>query len=113
MSEDKFVPGGWSADDAVIADLRTWLVEQGFVVVSDRYDAAAFGDQEIALTRPIAVRLVRDRDQWSIDVLGVDGQWTGIERWRDRSSGSGQRLLSPAEQADILRSTLAEIEQTD
>ncbi len=113
MSEDDFVPGGWTADDAVIADLRSWLVERGFVVVSDRYDAASFGDQEIALTRPIAVRLVRDRGQWWIDVLAADGRWAGIERWRDGSRGSDTRGLSPAEQADILRTKLAEIEQTD
>lgn len=88
MSDDPNPPAiGWTDDDAVMADLRAWLVEQGFIVVSDRYDPQSFGDQEVTLTRPIAIRLVRDRGQWWVDVLGADGQWAGIQRWREALRG--------------------------
>jgi hypothetical protein len=112
VSDDpKPPPIGWTSDDAVMADLRTWLVGQGFIVLSDRYDAESFGNQEVTLTRPIAVRLVRDRGQWWVDVLGADGQWTGVQRWREALRGNGRQLMSAAEQADTLREILSEIEQ--
>jgi hypothetical protein len=112
VSSDENPPAlGWTPDDAAMADLRSWLVERGFVVLSDSYDAESFGNQEVVLTRPIAVRLVRDRGRWWVDVLGSDGRWSGIQRWRDALRGSGPQLLSAADQADILRAVLGEIEE--
>ena len=112
MNDDQNPPPiGWTADDAVMAELRTWLVERGFVVLSDRYNSASFGNQEVMLTRPIAVRLARDRGQWWVDVLGADGQWTGIHHRREALRGRGPQLLSAADQADTLREILDEIEQ--
>jgi hypothetical protein len=111
MTDEGYVSGGWAADDSTMADLRTWLVEQGFVVVSDRYDAGSFGDQEVTLTRPVAVRLVRDRDQWRIDVLGADGRWTGIESLRDVPRTESSRSLSAVDQAATLRTVLADLEK--
>ena len=111
MSNDQDRPAdGWTTDDAVMADLRSWLVERGFVVLSDSYDFEAFGNQEVILTRPIAVRLVRDRGQWWVDVLGADGRWSGIQRWRDALPENGPQFLSAADQADILRALLDEME---
>jgi hypothetical protein len=105
-------PIGWTADDAVMADLRSWLVDRGFVVLSDSYDFEAFGNQQVILTRPVAVRLVRDRGQWWVDVLGADGHWSGIQRWRDELRGNGPQMLSAADQAELLRAMLDEIEAT-
>lgn len=111
MTDDPTPPPlGWTAGDTVMAELRAWLVERGFIVLRDHYDSASFGNQEVMLTRPIAVRLVRDRGEWRVEVLGADGQWSGIDRWRQASHGTGSQLLSAAEQADILRATLDAIE---
>jgi hypothetical protein len=68
----------WSHDDATIADLRKWLIEHGFVVVEEQYKPEAFGNQLVTLSRPTAVRLVRDRGDWSIELMGSDGQWRWI-----------------------------------
>jgi hypothetical protein len=68
----------WSDDDQVMADLRNWLVDQGFVVLSDQL-SDSFGNQVVEMARPIGIRLVRDRDQWAIDLLGpmaIGHQWT-------------------------------------
>jgi hypothetical protein len=70
--------GGWSADDAAMADLRDRLVEQGYVVLDDRYDADAFGNQVVILARPSAIRLVRDRGEWSVQVMGAGATWQGV-----------------------------------
>ncbi len=102
---------GWTADDAVMADLRSWLADRGFVVVRDRYDSESFGNQEVILTRPVAVRLVRDRDEWSVDLMGDDGQWTRIQSRREALRGRGPYLLSATDQADILREMLEEVER--
>ena len=101
---------GWTPDDITMADLRAWLVDRGFAVLSDRYDSESFGNQEVVLARPVAIRLVKDRDQWSVDIAGVDGQFNEIRRWRDALRGPGAQLLSTAEQADILRKLLDDIE---
>ena len=79
---------------------------EDLVVLSDNYDFEAFGNQEVMLTRPIAVRLVRDRGQWWVDVLGADGRWSGIQRWRDALRENGPQLLLRCDQADILRALL-------
>jgi hypothetical protein len=63
-------------DDRVVADLRSWLSDQGFVVLTDTYDIDHFGNQVVELARPIAVRLVRDRSEWGIFIAGTDGVWS-------------------------------------
>ncbi len=103
--------GGWTVDDAVMADLRAWLVERGFTVLSDSYDVASFGNQEVTLARPVAIRLVKDRDQWWVEVAGADGRWSSIGRWRDALRGRGPQLLTAGDQAEILREMLDEIER--
>jgi hypothetical protein len=102
---------GWTRDDAVMAALRAWLVERGFVVVRDHLTFDSFGDQEVLLTRPIAIRLVRDRGEWLVDVLGRDGQWEDIQGLRRRLRGRGPQLLTAADQADSLRELLDEAEE--
>jgi hypothetical protein len=42
MSTEKDDTGGWTADDAIMADLRSWLVDQGFAVIGDRYHPDSF-----------------------------------------------------------------------
>lgn len=79
MGDDRTPPAiGWNADDAVMADLRAWLEGRGFTVLSDRYDPNSFGNQEVMLARPVAVRLVRDRGQWWVEVAGADGRFREI-----------------------------------
>jgi hypothetical protein len=94
-----------------MASLRAWLVEQGFVVLRDHLSPDSFGNQEVMLARPIAIRLVCDRDEWSVDVLDTGGQWTDMRSLRKRLRGSGPQLLSAADQADTLRELLDEAEQ--
>ncbi|MDF2734383.1 MAG: hypothetical protein K0S97_1006 [Chloroflexota bacterium] len=101
----------WTDDDQVMAELRNWLVEQGLVVLSDTYDPDHFGNQIVELARPIGIRLVRDRDQWRIDILGLDGAWSPLVHWLDSTVGSRPQSLSAAEQSQLLRGRLAEIEQ--
>lgn len=111
MRDDRnMAASGWTADDAVIADLRSWLVERGFVVVRDHYAPEPFGNQEVILTRPIAVRLVRDRNEWRVDLLGGDGQWTWVRELREELRGPGPHLASATDQAEILREILPEVE---
>jgi hypothetical protein len=102
---------GWSGDDGVIADLRAWLVGRGFVVLSDHYDPDSFGNQEVTLARPAAIRLVKDRDQWRVDVAGGDGHWTWVGRWRDAVGSKGPQVLSASDQAELLRDLLDEIQR--
>jgi hypothetical protein len=97
------------SDDEVMAELRNWLGEQGFVVLSDHYDPDHFGNQVVEMARPVGIRLVRDRDQWWIDVLGADGAWSALNSWLD-TPGSGQ-ALSAADQSRLLREHLADIER--
>ena len=92
-----------------MAELRNWLVEQGFVVLSDRYDPEHFGDQIVQLARPIGIQLVRDRDQWGIYLSGPDGNWLPLEHWLD-PAGSPRDSLSAADQSQLLRARLADIE---
>lgn len=100
----------WTDDDQEIAELRRWLVEQGFVVLSDQL-SQSFGDQIVEMARPMGIRLVRDRDQWAIDLLGPDGNWSPLDLWLDESAGSRRRALSAAEQSQLLRAHLADIER--
>jgi hypothetical protein len=101
---------GWTEDDAVIARLRAWLGDRGYATLSDHYHVDSFGNQEVVLARPIAIRLARDRGQWQVEVAGKDGQFKEIRRWRDALRESGPQLLSAADQAAILREMLDEIE---
>lgn len=103
-------PIGWTADDATMAELRAWLVEQGYVVLFDAYDFASFGNQSVTLSRPLAIRLVRDRGRWAVEMIGADGHWKWIGQWRAELRGAGSQLLTATDQADILREMLAEIE---
>jgi hypothetical protein len=100
----------WTDDDQEMAELRTWLVEQGFVVLSDQL-SQGFGDQIVEMARPMGIRLVRDRDQWAIDLLGPDGNWSPLDLWLDRTAGSRRRDLSAAEQSRLLRTHLADLER--
>jgi hypothetical protein len=103
MSDAMRRTGGWTADDAILADLRSWLVDQGFAVLDDRYDSEAFGNQIVIFARPIAIRLVRDRSEWGVDLLGPDGQWTWIGYW---GGARTSEPLSAADQAGRLRALL-------
>ena len=81
----------WIDDDGVMAELRSWLVEQGFVVLSDVYDADHFGNQLVELARPIAVRLIRDRGQWGIEIA-ASGRALA---WVDATPGRRAEVLPP------------------
>ena len=100
----------WTDDDQAMAELRNWLVEHGFVVVSDRL-SDSFGDQVVEMARPIGIRLVRDRDQWAIDILGPDGDWSPVDLWLERTAGSRRQGLTVAEQSQLLQAHLADIER--
>lgn len=103
MSDATRRTGGWTAEDAIMADLRSWLVDQGFAVLDDRYDSEHFGNQVVTFARPLAVRLARDRSEWRVELLGPDGRWTWIGDW------GGFRTtepLSAADQAKKLRALL-------
>src|SRR4249919_4007066 len=101
----------WTDDDGVMAELRSWLIEQGFVVLADHYDADRFGNQLVELARPIAVRLVRDRGQWGIDIAGPDGVWSPLSTWVDEVAGTGRgEVRSAADQSELLRALLPRIE---
>jgi hypothetical protein len=102
---------GWTADDASMAELRGWLIDRGFIVIRDDINLDLFGNQEVILTRPVAIRLVSDRGEWRTEVMGPDGQWAGIEQWSEGLRGKGARLVSAADEADLLRETLDEIER--
>jgi hypothetical protein len=93
-----------------MADLRAWLQDRGFVVLSDHYDPEHFGDQVVQLARPLGIRLVRDRGEWSVDVVGADGEWIDIHRWRGATRSQRSEPPSAAEQAQRLREVLDEIE---
>lgn len=100
MSDQRRGTSAWTADDSIMADLRAWLVEQGFAVLDDRYDPDSFGNQVVTLARPIAIRLLRDRAEWGVELLGSDGKWTWLGHW----GGSRTREpLSAADQAQRLR----------
>lgn len=101
----------WTAEDQAIAGLRAWLVEQGFVVLSDRYDPDHFGDQIVELARPIAIRLVRDRNQWAIEIVGSDGEWADLSGWLAEIGKSPGPALSVADQARLLQAALATLER--
>lgn len=101
----------WTTDDNVMAQLREWLVQQGFVVLSDHYNPDSFGNQEVVLARPIAIRLVRDRSEWGVFVAGSDGKWLPLDRWVKRTTDASAGLVSAIEQDRALRTLLAEIEQ--
>jgi hypothetical protein len=77
-----------------MADLRSWLLDQGFAILDDRYDSQAFGNQIVTFARPIAVRLVKDRSEWGVELLGPDGEWTWIGYW------GGSRTSEPLSAAD-------------
>jgi hypothetical protein len=101
----------WTPDDAVFANLRNWLVEQGFVVLSDHYDPDHFGDQVVELARPIAVQLVRDRSEWGIFIAGADGGWLPLDRWVQAITNARGQVTTAGEQAEALRTFLPEIER--
>ena len=101
----------WSDDDKVMADLRNWLGEQGFVVFSDDYDPDHFGNQVVKMARPVGIRLVRDRGQWWIDLLGPDGTWSPLAGWLNPSADSRREALSAADQSRLLRESLQDIER--
>lgn len=101
----------WTDDDGVMAELRSWLVEQGFVVLSDLYDADHFGNQLVELARPIAVRLIRDRGQWGIEIAGQDGVWSPLLASVDATPGRRAEVLSAADQSEALRALLPQMER--
>jgi hypothetical protein len=103
MSDPKRDTGGWTADDAIMADLRSWLVEHGLAVLDDRYEPGTFGDQVVTFARPTAIRLVRERREWSIELHGPEGDWTWIGYWRGSQVAEG---LSAADQSEMLREIL-------
>jgi hypothetical protein len=101
----------WTDDDAAFADLREWLTRQGFVVLLDSYSPDSFGNQAVTLARPIAVRLVRDRGQWSVDICGEDGAWRPLHEWSHELTGQRTRDFSATAEADRLRRLLRAIEK--
>ena len=101
----------WTDDDALFADLREWLTHQGFVVLSDSYAPDSFGNQAVTLARPVAVRLIKDRDQWSVDVCGNDGAWRPLHEWSAQLTGQRTHDFSAAADADRLRRLLEAIEE--
>ena len=101
----------WTADDSVMADLRAWLVDQGFVVLSDSYDSDSFGNQGVVLTRPIAIQLVRDRGEWGVSIAGSDGAWRWLDRWVTELTPGAPQPVSAADQDAALRALLPEIEK--
>jgi hypothetical protein len=100
----------WTPDDRVMADLRYWLIDQGFTVLSDHYEADLFGNQVVELARPIAVRLIRDRGQWRVEIAGPDGEWSSLDNWAARLTGPRSTSSSAIEQSDLLRRLLPDIE---
>jgi hypothetical protein len=103
---------GWTNDDAEFAELRQWLTDAGFVVLADRLSLDTFGDQEVILARPIGLRLVRDRGQWSVEVCGDDGQWRPLARWAELLTGDRARDYSATAEIERLRMLLPQIERT-
>jgi hypothetical protein len=101
----------WTDDDALFAELREWLIGQGFVVLSDQYSPDSFGNQVVTLARPIGVRLARDRGQWSVYLCGPDGDWRPLHEWVAELTGERARDFSAAADATHLRTLLSEIEQ--
>jgi hypothetical protein len=100
----------WTDDDATFADLREWLTREGFVVLSDSYSSDSFGNQAVTLARPVAVRLVRDRGQWSVDICGHDGVWRPLHELGHELTGERSGDFSAAAEAARLRSLLGAIE---
>jgi hypothetical protein len=101
----------WTADDGVMAGLRSWLVDQGFVVLTDHYDSNHFGNQVVELARPIAVRLVRDRSEWEVFIAGSDGAWLPLDEWVKAITGTRVDVATASARADALRALLPEIER--
>jgi hypothetical protein len=94
-----------------MAELRRWLIDRGFVVLSDEYRSDSFGNQLVTLARPVAFRLVRDRSQWSVEACGSDGQWRWLGDWSAALNHGRPRETSATEEATRLRTLLDEIEQ--
>ena len=103
--------GGWTEDDAVMADLRQWLVDRGFVVLSDHYSPDVFGNQVVTLSRPVGVRLVKDRGDWAVEVCGQNGEWRRVGDWSDELGHGKPRTTSAEEDAKHLRALLDQIER--
>jgi hypothetical protein len=101
----------WTEDDAVMADLRSWLIDRGYVVLSDNYNPATFGNQAVTFSRPVAIRLGKDRDQWAVQVCGSDGQWRWLGDWSSAFGHGRPRSTSAQEEADRLRALLGDIEE--
>lgn len=101
-----------SSDDVVANELRAWLLDRGFVVVSEPSLQEGAGVAMTDLERPpLRVRLVNDRGAWSLEVAGPDGHWIDLELWRDHLDGSGYSA-GPSTFVDcvsILRARLDEI----
>jgi hypothetical protein len=98
-------------DEVTIAELRQWLVERGYVVLSDRYEPDAFGNQLITLARPAALRLVKDRGEWAVEVCGRDGQWRWLGDWSAALGHERPSTTSAREESERLRALLDEIER--
>lgn len=100
-----------TADDQVMAELRNWLIEQGFVVLADDYHADAFGNQDVTLARPVAIRLVKDRSQSYVEACGRDGQWRPLPVWAEAMGHGRPTDYSAPGEAEHLRRLLGEVER--
>jgi len=99
-----------------LGQLVAALETQGFDVVERGYDAQSFGNQLIELAGPTdlpatAVRLVRDRGLWSVEVQLDGGDWFGpyeltlaIENGRYST-----RALSHVESRDLTLDAIARL----
>lgn len=54
-----------------IGELLEQLPQVGFNVVAERYSAESFGNRVTVLERdPVAIRMLKDRGIWTVDVAG-------------------------------------------
>lgn len=94
-------------------DLRLYLLNRGFTTTAERYEPASFGNALVQLERdPMAVRFVRDRGQWTVEIARLGWQdWFDPAIWRALLGSSMEPLetLSLAEQAMFVRAHLLDI----
>jgi hypothetical protein len=97
--------------EALLHDLK----QRGFTVIEERYDPQSFGNVLVRLEHDqTAVRIVRDRGEWRIDIAGP-GQldWFGPSIWQgflDEHVQSFDVLSSFDEEASFLARNLSLIE---
>ena len=107
---------------SVRARLRMWPPEAGSVdeftswegmPLSHHVESGAFGDRLMEYASPtLALRLVRDKGQWSVDVSDREGrpdEWYDAALLRNLLEGEGGDVLTFAEQVTVVESRWKEI----